>query len=143
MGFNLEKAVFDGIKEVLDANAYITANSIPVFDEGDASKDRSAAQVMINAFSAAPENCQRGPFWAVNVAITSETYIADDEDKANLYELHSEVMYEICKQAESVYTSAIDGFTVTAIIISTPTQQSLDDKYQQISLEVNFHVTED
>jgi len=140
MALDIENKIETAWVTLLEANAYIIANSIPVRRFNDNSEETTDSMVVVRVNPVA-EEFANSTLWDSNVEIMAATFIADDLDQSKLEPIYKECL-AIAKDSTTAALTTAGSITFNGTTMIEPGAQLFDDKdrYQSYIINIQCHV---
>jgi hypothetical protein len=142
MSINIKNLVETAWITTLEANTYISTNSIPVRKFFDNSENATPPLVMVHVEPAQNTFDDRGPLYNCKINIAALTYQSDDEDQTDLDTLYNEIL-DVVHNTSLTTLATNDGGVLTwhGVDEDEPNIEELDgDGYQAAIAAATCHI---
>jgi len=128
-----------GYKSLIEALTYITANSIPVEQHEDNSKDLVLPMVAVRCMPLS-RIAPNAPYYISGCEFTCVTYIADDKDRSVLKDIYNDI-FNFAISLTSGELSTETGLTIDGLVVSESGDEERDDNNQILTIKINTYLT--
>ena len=126
---------------VLELNAYIVANSIPVRRYHDSTSSLNVSSAVFVNVNPAVREFPNSSLWTCDVELMAVTYLVDDKDQADLEALYKEVLGVAVNTTNTTLTAA-GVITFNGKTQLDPNEKMFDEegRFQTIITNIKCHV---